>query len=30
LRKQARRKGVPVSRLANDMLRQQLTVQKMG
>jgi len=30
LRKQARKKGVPVSRLANDMLRQQLTVQKMG
>lgn len=28
LRKQARKKGVPVSRLANDMLRQQLMVKK--
>ena len=28
LRKQARKQGVPVSRLANDMLRQQLTVHK--
>jgi len=28
LRTQARKKGIPVSRLANDILRQQLTMQK--
>jgi len=30
LRTQARKKGIPVGRLANDMLRQQLTMQKAG